>query len=106
MIVCVSVFLNKLLDVEDFINGNDIGVVVFEDNDEFGENVGEGNSYEMLILNFNNEILKVNNSVCEGDIMRKKFRGDVKEKDLLRFMKFFQVALMKFVKDFLKFLWR
>lgn len=102
----VSVSSNKPPDVEDFTNGNDIGAVVSEDNDEFGENAGEGNSHETLTPNSNNEIPKANNSAREGDITRKKSRGDAKEKDSSRSMKLFQVALTKFVKDLLKPSWR
>ncbi|KAH0934842.1 hypothetical protein HID58_011959 [Brassica napus] len=102
----VSVSSNKPPDVEDFTNGNDVGAVVYEDNDELGENAGEGNSHETLTPNSNNEIPKANNSAREGDITRKKSRGDAKEKDSSRSMKLFQVALTKFVKDLLKPSWR
>ncbi|KAL0658877.1 hypothetical protein Bca4012_079462 [Brassica carinata] len=102
----VSVSSNKPPDVEEHTTGNDIGAVVSQDNDEFGENAGEGNSHETLTPNSNNENPKATNTAREGDITRKKSRGDAKEKHSSRSMKLFKVALTKFVKELLKPSWR
>ncbi|XP_010497111.1 PREDICTED: zinc finger CCCH domain-containing protein 38-like [Camelina sativa] len=104
----VSLSSNKPPDVEEenTTTGNDIGVVVSGDNDEFGENAEFGrecNSQETGTPNSHNEV----NSVHEGDDdMRKKSGEKTKERDSSRSMKLFKVVLTKFVKDLLKPSWR
>ncbi|XP_010514354.1 PREDICTED: zinc finger CCCH domain-containing protein 38-like [Camelina sativa] len=108
----VSVSSNKPPDVEDenTTTGNDIGVVVSGENDEFCENAEIGrecNSHETVTPNSHNEDMKVEHNVHEGDDdMRKKSGEKTKEKDSSRSMKLFKVVLTKFVKDLLKPSWR